>query len=73
LELDQKSIIYQKAYEQIYSPNISFFPVEIFIDDAASVLCVAAGFVKNASELQFWLENYIGMLARAVTASFLVC
>ncbi|KAL9331498.1 hypothetical protein ACSQ67_001112 [Phaseolus vulgaris] len=39
----------------------------------ASVLCVAAGFVKNASELQFWLENYIGMLARAVTASFLVC
>lgn len=25
-----------------------------FIDDAASLLCAAAGFVKNAAELQLW-------------------
>jgi len=68
LELDQISIIYQKAYEQIYSLTISFL-----IDGAASLLCVAAGFVRNAAELQFCLENYIGMLARAVSASILVC
>jgi len=62
IDMHKSFHIHQKAsYKQIYLNkaliSLLFFPVAIVIDDAASLLCVAAGFVKNAAELQFKIRE----------------